>query len=90
MRFRGSGRVDPAMSLSSDSSLRLELPFAWGGRLFIPVIRILSIPYEKGGIGLCTPVALLIEEGSVWSFVSLDPHTNQECLGELELPHCSV
>ena len=74
------------MPLPEGSSLRLAPPVAWGGRLFVPLIRILSFSHEKGGICLCTPVALLIGEGGAWSFVSLDPGTTQECLGELELP----
>ena len=78
------------MPLSSGSSLRLAPPIACGGRLFIPVIRMLSILHERGGIGFCTPVALLIEEGSVWFFVSLNPHITQECLRDLELPHEGV
>jgi len=86
MRFQGSGRADPAMPLPAGSSLRLAPPVAWGGRLFVPLIRILAISHEKGGIVLCTPVALLIGEGGQWSFVSLDPDTTQECLLDLELP----
>jgi hypothetical protein len=74
------------MPLPAGSSLRLAPPVAWAGRLFVPLIRILSFSHERGGICLCTPVALLIGEGGQWSFVSLDPDTTQECLGELELP----
>ena len=74
------------MPFSPRSSLRLAQPVAWGGRLFVPLVRILSISHERGGICLCTPVALLIEEEGAWSFVSLDPDTTRECLGELELP----
>jgi len=37
-------------------------------------------------VGQYSAVALLIGEGGAWSFVSLDPDTTQECLGELELP----
>jgi len=74
------------MPLSEGSSLRCAPPFALGGRHFVPLIRILSFSHEKGGICLYTPVALLIGEGGAWSFVSLDPDTTQECLGELELP----
>ncbi len=86
MRFQGSGRADPVMSLPAGSRLSLAPPVALGGRLFVPLIRIFSFSHERGGICLCTPVALLIEEGGTWSFVSLDPDTTQECLGELELP----
>jgi len=68
----------------SSESLRLGPPVACGGRLFVPIIRILSISHERGGFGLCTAVALLIGEGEEWYFVSLDPNTTQECLGELE------
>ena len=74
------------MPLSEGSSLRLAPPLAWGGRLFVPLVRILSISHERGGICLCTPVALLIEEEGAWYFVPLDPQITQECLGELELP----
>jgi hypothetical protein len=73
------------MTLSTGEILRLAPPVACGGRLFVPLIRILSISQEQGGFGLCTPVALLIGEGEDWFFVSLDPDTTQECLGELEL-----
>jgi len=73
------------MPPSTCSSLRLGSPVACGGRLFVPIIRILSISQERGGFGLCTPVALLIGEGEEWFFVSLDPETTQECLGDLEL-----
>ena len=86
MRYQGSGRADPAMPLPAGSSLRLAQPFAWGGRLLVPLVRILSISHERGGIVLCTPVALLIGEEGAWSFVSLDPDTTPECLGDLELP----
>jgi hypothetical protein len=72
------------MQLSSGSSLRLGQPFALGGRLFVPLVSILSVSHEMGGIGYCTPVALLIEEGGTWFFVSLDPDTTQECLGDLK------
>jgi hypothetical protein len=75
-----------SMPLPAGSSLRLASPFAWEGRLFVPILRTLSISHEKGGIYLCTPVALLIGEEGAWSFVSLDPDTTRECLGELELP----
>jgi hypothetical protein len=74
------------MPLPVDSHLRLATPIACGGRLFVPLLRMLSISHERGGIYLCTPVALLIEEGGEWSFISLDPDTTKECLGELELP----
>jgi hypothetical protein len=74
------------MSLSSGSRLRLSVPIARGGRLFVPIVRMLSVTHDRGGICLCTPVALLMEEGGIWSFVSLDPDTTRECLGELELP----
>jgi len=72
--------------LPAGSCLRLAPSFAWGGRLFVPIIRTLSVSHEKGGICFCTPVALLIGEAGAWSFVSLDPDTTQKCLGELELP----
>jgi hypothetical protein len=71
--------------LSSSKSLRLGPPVACGGRLFVPLIRIFSVSQEQGGFGLCTPVALLIGEGGKWFFISLDPNTTQECLGDLEL-----
>ena len=74
------------MPLPAGSSLRLAPPVAWGGRLFVPLVRILSISHERGGIVLCTPVAILIGEGGQWSFISLDPDTTQECLLDLELP----
>ena len=74
------------MPLPAGSLLRLAPPVALGGRLIVPLIRIFSFSHERGGICLCTPVALLIGEGGQWSFVSLDPDTTQECLGELELP----
>jgi hypothetical protein len=73
------------MPLSTGESLRLAPAVACGRRLFVPIIRVLSISQEQGGFGLCTPVALLIGEGEEWFFVSLDPDTTQECLGELEL-----
>ncbi|MGB9177418.1 MAG: hypothetical protein WCB46_11900 [Methanoregula sp.] len=73
------------MPLSTGSSVRLAPPVACGGRLFVPLIRILSVSREGGGFGLCTPVALLIDEAGEWFFVSLDPDTTQECLAELEL-----
>ena len=73
------------MPPSKGERLRLGPPVVCGGRLFVPIIRILSISQERGGFGLCTPVALLIGEGEEWFFVSLDPHTTQECLKELEL-----
>jgi hypothetical protein len=72
--------------IPAGSSLRLAPPFLLGRRLFVPIIRIFSFSHERGGICLCTPVALLIEEGGAWSFFSLDPDTTRECLGELELP----
>ena len=68
------------------SSLRPGLPVACEGRLFVPLLRMFSVSQERGGICLCTPVALLIGEAGTWSFVSLDPDTTRECLGELELP----
>jgi hypothetical protein len=73
------------MQRSTGSILRLAPPVACGGRLFVPLIRILSVSQERGGFGLCIPVALLIDEGGEWFFVSLDPDTTQECLGDLEL-----
>jgi len=78
--------VEMPMPLPAGSRLRLAPPFAWGGRLLVPLIRIFSLSHERGGICLCTPVALFIGEGGAWSFVSLDPEITQECLGELELP----
>jgi len=86
MRYQVFGRAEMPIPLPAGSSLRLAPPVVWGGRLFVPIIRIRSISYEKGGICLCTPVALLIGEGVAWSFVSLDPDTTQECLRELGLP----
>jgi len=85
MRYQGSGRADPVMPLPEGSRFSLAKPVALGGRLFVPLIRIFSFSHERGGICLCTPVALLIGEEGAWSFVSLDPDTTQECLGELEL-----
>jgi hypothetical protein len=73
------------MPLPAGSRLSLAPPFAMGGRLFVPLIRTFSFSHERGGICLCTPVALLIEEGGTWSFISLDPDTTQDCLGDLEL-----
>ena len=73
------------MPPSKGERLRLGPPVVCGGRLFVPIIRVLSISQEQGGFGLCTPVAILIGEGGNWYFVSLDPNTTQECLGELEL-----
>jgi hypothetical protein len=49
-------------------------------------MRKFSFSHERGGICLCTPVALLIEERGAWSFVSLDPDTSREYPGDLELP----
>ena len=74
------------MPIPAGSSLRLAPPVSLEGRLFVPIIRIFSVSHERGGICLCTPVALLIEEGGAWSFVSLDPDITQECLEDLELP----
>ena len=74
------------MSLPEGSRLRLAPPVTCEGRLFVPLVRILSVSHEHGGICLCTPVALLIGEGGAWSFVSLDPGTTRDCLAELELP----
>jgi hypothetical protein len=74
------------MSLPEGSCLRLAPPVIYGGRLFVPLVRILSISHEHGGICLSTPVALLIGERGAWWFVSLDPGTTRECLAELELP----
>jgi hypothetical protein len=86
MRFQGSGRTEMPMPIPAGSSLRLAPPVLLGGRLFVPIIRIFSVSNEKGGICLCTPVALLIGEGDAWSFVSLDPDITRECLEDLELP----
>ena len=74
------------MSLSEGSRLRLAPPVTWGGRLFVPLVRTLSISHQNGGVWLSTPVALLIGERGAWWFVSLDPGTTRECLAELELP----
>jgi hypothetical protein len=73
------------MQLSTSSSLRLASPVSCGERLFVPLIHIQSISQEAGGFGLCVPVALLINEGGEWFFVSLEPDTTQECLKKLEL-----
>jgi hypothetical protein len=86
MRFQGSGRAEMPMPIPAGSSLRLAPPVLLEGRLFVPIIRIFSVSHERGGICLCTPVALLIEEGGAWSFVSLDPDITRECLEDLELP----
>jgi hypothetical protein len=86
MRYPGYGRADPPMPLPPGSSLRLAPPLMWGGRLFVPVIRIFSLSGERGVFCSCTPVALLIGEEGVWFFISLDPDTTRECLEELELP----
>ncbi len=65
--------------------LRLGSPIAYGGRLFVPLIGILSIFQEHGGFGLCMPVALLIGDAGKWFFISLDPDITQECLRDPEL-----
>ena len=41
---------------------------------------------REAGSASAPPVALLIEEGGAWSFVSLDPDITRECLEDLELP----
>jgi len=74
------------MPLPEGSRLRLAPPVRRGGRLFVPLVRTLSISHQNGGIWLSTPVALLIGERGAWWFVSLDPGTTRECLAELELP----
>jgi hypothetical protein len=64
-------------------SLSLACPVAWGGRLLVPLLRRVSLWHGGGGMTLCTPVALLIEEEGAWSFVSLEEGTGQDALGGL-------
>ena len=61
------------MPLSEGSRLRLAPPVTWGGRLFVPLVRTLSISHQNGGVWLSTPVALLIGERGAWWFVSSRP-----------------
>ena len=70
------------MPLQSGSCFRLAAPVSMGGRLFVPVVRILTVSYERGGIASSTPVALLIREDGAWSFVSLEEGITQEVLRE--------
>jgi len=70
------------MPLQPGSGLRLASPVSVGGRLFVPVVRILTISHDGGGIASSTPVALLIRDKDSWSFVSLEEGITQEVLRE--------
>jgi len=74
------------MSLPVHSILRLASPVTLGGRLLVPVVRMFSVFHARGGIAHCTPVALLIGEGGIWSFVPLEDGIGQDILSGLELP----
>jgi hypothetical protein len=74
------------MPLSPRSRLSLAPPVTLGRRLFVPLVRMLTISHERGGFALCTPVALLIGEDGAWSFVPLEEGIGQDILSGLELP----
>jgi uncharacterized spore protein YtfJ len=57
-------------------------PVDLGDKAVIPVARFgFGFGAGAGGMILCTPVALLIEEEGAWSFVSLEEGTGQDALG---------
>jgi hypothetical protein len=55
-------------------------PVAWGDRLLVPLVRVVTLSHDAGGMILGNPVALLIGEGDAWSFVSLEEGAGQEIL----------
>ena len=75
--------------LPVNSGLRLASPVALGERLFVPLVRTLTISHATGGMAHCIPVALLIGEKGVWSFVPLEDGIDQGILSGLELPSSS-
>ena len=74
------------MSLRYRSGLRLAAPVFVGGRLFVPIVRMISLSHGHGGMGHAIPVALLVGEGRGWSFVPLEDGIGRDILPELELP----
>jgi hypothetical protein len=74
------------MQPSIRERIRLAPPVTVGGRLLVPVVRMLTMSHESGGMASSTPVALLIGEGNAWSFVPLEEGIGQEILSGLDLP----
>jgi hypothetical protein len=68
------------------SCVRLASPVAVGGRLLVPLVRMLTVSHERGGMASCTPVALLVREAGAWSFVPLEDGIGQDILSRLCLP----
>ena len=56
---------------------------SWGGRLFVPLIRRTCLTWGGGGVITETPLALLIEDEGVWSFVPIADGVNQDILSSL-------
>jgi hypothetical protein len=74
------------MPLLHRSCVRLAEPVTLGGRLLVPLVRMLTLAHERGGIASCTPVALLVGEAGAWSFVPLEDGICQDILSGLCLP----
>jgi hypothetical protein len=74
------------MPLLQRSCVRFASPVSLGGRLLVPLVRILTVSHESGGIASCTPVALLVGEEGAWSFVPLEEGISQDILSLLTLP----
>jgi len=74
------------MPLLHRSCVRLASPVALGGRLLVPLVRMLTVSHERGGIASCTPVAFLIRDAGTWSFVPLEDGIGQDILSILCLP----
>jgi hypothetical protein len=73
------------MPLSVRARIRLAPPVTAGGRLLVPLVRMLTVSHAGGGMAHCTPVALLIGEDGAWFFVPLEDGIGQDILSGLDL-----
>lgn len=60
--------------------LLLSPPVSAAGRNFYPLVRVSHLSHPSGGWLSAEPVALIIEEGGVWSFASLEDGIGEEAL----------
>lgn len=53
-------------------TFELMEPVVASGRIIYPVVRVTSKVWQSGGMIAASPIALFINEGSDWFFVSLE------------------
>jgi len=64
----------------SEHNIVVSPPVSCGGRDFYPVIRVFHLTSQSGGWISGTPIALIIEEGGIWSFVTLEEGIQEEII----------